>query len=379
MDRCNIKSILTSPQSPLFKKYPLPPNCAGKTGEALKQCLCEAGTCTDLLYFFHSNHIGSSTFLTDFSGQPYEYILYLPFGELLVNQKVGPYETPYKFTGKESDPETDLTYFGARYYDAALGIWLGVDPLAEKMPSWSAYNYAFNNPIRYIDPSGAIPTPYEAALIAKHVYGEGGELAGGWIQSSRTFGIQTGNLDNGMRSMLYERTIDGKTEFVYAFAGTNMTSGKDWVNNAEQTVGISEQYATAIENSNIINESLDKDVYELSFVGHSLGGGLAAASAYSTNNKAITFNAAGVSQNTLTSNKIVDKKGSMNDNIFSFIMTTDPLNILQNDPFSVMGQTLPDVDGTRFYISPSNNSSRFNGHSIDNLIFEIKRIFEPEE
>ncbi len=179
--------------------------------------------------------------------------------------------------------------------------------------------------------------------------------------------------------MLYERTIDGKTEFVYAFAGTNMTSGKDWVNNAEQTVGISEQYATAIENSNIINESLDKDVYELSFVGHSLGGGLAAASAYSTNNKAITFNAAGVSQNTLTSNKIVDKKGSMNDNIFSFIMTTDPLNILQNDPFSVMGQTLPDVDGTRFYISPSNNSSRFNGHSIDNLIFEIKRIFEPEE
>ncbi len=133
---------------------PTPPNCAGKTGEALKQCLCETGTCTDLLYFFHSNHIGSSTFLTDFSGQPYEYILYLPFGELLVNQKVGPYETPYKFTGKEQDPETDLTYFGARYYDAALGIWLGVDPLAEKYPAISPFTYVFNNPIKYIDPTG---------------------------------------------------------------------------------------------------------------------------------------------------------------------------------------------------------------------------------
>jgi len=78
----------------------------------------------------------------------------LPFGELLVNQKVGPYETPYKFTGKESDPETDLTYFGARYYDAALAIWLGVDPLAEKYPAMSPFTYVFNNPIRLVDPNG---------------------------------------------------------------------------------------------------------------------------------------------------------------------------------------------------------------------------------
>ncbi len=133
---------------------PTPPNCTGKTGEALKQCLCEAGTCTDLLYFFHSDHIGSSTFLTDFSGQPYEFILYLPYGEILVNQKVGPYETPYKFTGKESDPETELTYFGARYYDAALGIWLGVDPLAEKFPYLTPFHYVINNPVRMVDPNG---------------------------------------------------------------------------------------------------------------------------------------------------------------------------------------------------------------------------------
>ena len=61
---------------------------------------------------------------------------------------------PYKFTGKEQDPETDLTYFGARYYDAALGIWLGVDPLAEKYAGISPFVYTANNPIKYFDPDG---------------------------------------------------------------------------------------------------------------------------------------------------------------------------------------------------------------------------------
>lgn len=67
--------------------------------------------------------------------------------------------TPYKFTGKEEDPETGLIYFGARYYDAAVGIWHGVDPMANKMPRWSPYSYGFNNPIRMFDPDGKRPFP----------------------------------------------------------------------------------------------------------------------------------------------------------------------------------------------------------------------------
>ena len=65
----------------------------------------------------------------------------------------------YKFGGKEYQEEFDINFydFGARNYDAALGRWMNVDPLAESMPEWSPYNYAFNNPVFFVDPDGMAP------------------------------------------------------------------------------------------------------------------------------------------------------------------------------------------------------------------------------
>ena len=60
----------------------------------------------------------------------------------------------YKFTGKERDASTGLDYFGKRYYDSFRGQWLEVDPLADKYPGWSSYNYVENNPIRHTDLHG---------------------------------------------------------------------------------------------------------------------------------------------------------------------------------------------------------------------------------
>ncbi|WP_236255547.1 RHS repeat-associated core domain-containing protein [Chryseobacterium indoltheticum] len=67
--------------------------------------------------------------------------------------------SPYKFNGKELDAETGYYYYGARYYNPRVSLWLNVDPLAEKMPSWSPYVYTFNNPINLVDPDGMAPMP----------------------------------------------------------------------------------------------------------------------------------------------------------------------------------------------------------------------------
>ncbi|MCC2589516.1 RHS repeat-associated core domain-containing protein [Chryseobacterium sp. MFBS3-17] len=69
----------------------------------------------------------------------------------------GEYQNQYKFNAKEQDVETGLYYYGARYYNPRISTWYGVDPLAEKMPSWSPYAYAFDNPINWTDPTGMEP------------------------------------------------------------------------------------------------------------------------------------------------------------------------------------------------------------------------------
>jgi RHS repeat-associated protein len=110
------------------------------------------------LYFYHPDHLGTSTALTDINGVTYQFFLNLPFGETMAEQsQAGLYNTSYKFNGKELDNETGFYYYGARYYDPRISIWASVDPLAEKYPNVNPYAYCLNNPVRFIDPDGMAP------------------------------------------------------------------------------------------------------------------------------------------------------------------------------------------------------------------------------
>jgi RHS repeat-associated protein len=106
------------------------------------------------LYFYHADHVGSTSYVTDALGEVYQHMEYFPFGETFVEEHSNTNRTPYLFNGKEQDEETGLYYYGARYYDPRTSIWESVDPLANKYPSLSPYAFVANNPILFRDPDG---------------------------------------------------------------------------------------------------------------------------------------------------------------------------------------------------------------------------------
>ena len=96
--------------------------------------------------------------------------------------------TPYLFNAKEFDEETGMYYYGARYYEPRLSLWMSVDPLQEKYPKISTYCYAANNPIKFIDSDGrkllfasgtteAFKQKFRAAIMYLHEHNADGIIA----------------------------------------------------------------------------------------------------------------------------------------------------------------------------------------------------------
>ena len=113
-----------------------------------------ANTTHEDIFYYHSDHLGSTSYITDAKANVAQFDAYLPYGELLVDEHSSTEEMPYKFNGKEFDQETGLYYYGARYMNPRTSLWYGVDPLAEKYPSIGGYSYCAGNPIIRIELNG---------------------------------------------------------------------------------------------------------------------------------------------------------------------------------------------------------------------------------
>lgn len=156
--------------------------------EKLEPCYNSSDEDEKLQYFYHPDHLGSSSFITDAMGYAVQHLQYLPFGETFVDQQNG-YDSRYTFSAKEKDDETQYSYFGARYYDSDLSVWLSVDPMSDKLPSITPYSYCLNNPILFMDNDGRIPWPTPFAVILKT-----GEKISRWIPANGGyFGWRTYN------------------------------------------------------------------------------------------------------------------------------------------------------------------------------------------
>ncbi len=136
--------------------------------------------------YYHTDHLGSSGYVTDKKGEFYEHTEYTSSGESWVNEKVtGNANLPYKYCLKEMDNETGLYYYGARYYDAKTSRWISTDPILESYlsgkPSGGVYDpsnldlysYVGNNPIKYIDPDGKRKMTAKEIATVRFFIGDG--------------------------------------------------------------------------------------------------------------------------------------------------------------------------------------------------------------
>ena len=147
-------------------------------------------------FYYHPDHLGSSSYITNFDGEVAQHIEYVPFGEVFIDELElmrksatagktncnNTWNTAYRFNdcanegrgklacsmpsaanrrvelnAKELDEETGLYYYGARYYYPRLSLWMSTDPKEENYPDVNSYSYTKDNPANFIDSHGMEP------------------------------------------------------------------------------------------------------------------------------------------------------------------------------------------------------------------------------
>ena len=197
-------------------------------------------------YYYLKDHQGNNWVVVDQNSNVEETNHYYPFGGVFTNTRNA---QPYKYNGKELDTKKGLNWYdyGARMYDAALGRWHVVDPLAEKYYSVSPYNYCMNNPVNAIDSNG------EKIVFVNGFLGFGSPTGG-----SAYWGGTNSSFVRGAQAFLQDKsTYFANIEYNYWRSSTFLRN-LDGYNYAKENY------------SQLINGMNSKDVFH--FVSHSMGG-----------------------------------------------------------------------------------------------------------
>lgn len=211
----------------------------------------------------------------------------------------------------------------------------------------------------------------DLAALSKSVYGDPSDsgVPDGYEALSASeleaLGIDPGDLDHGglldlgsgFQAAVYR---DPNGNLVLTFAGTDLTSPVDWATNVEQAIGIeTKQYNAALELATKLKAEAGSD---LVITGHSLGGGLASYAALGTDTPAVTFNAAGLSNDSLESlgySPDQAREVASDGLIRRYSVQSDILtNLQENTP-------APDAVGTHIELRDPESNDLFDTHSID--------------
>ena len=144
------------------------------------------GTPNDI-YYYHPNHLGSTSFVTDGNATITQGFLYAPFGEI-TTEYAPMWQNgtlpKYAFNAKELDEETGMYYYEARYY--APPTFISRDPLMSEKPWLTPYHYCSNNPVGRVDPSGMFDKENQAERSRNKAIKQYGENRVSKIQRSES-------------------------------------------------------------------------------------------------------------------------------------------------------------------------------------------------
>jgi RHS repeat-associated protein len=206
------------------------------------------------------------------------------WGETLIEEKATRpgmhFESPYRFNAKELDEETGLYYYGARYYNPMVSVWLGVDPLYyhPNQVDKSPYAYVWNNPVNLVDPDGRCPdcpdasTAKEGDIANPHGQREYVFANGEWTGIGGTLNEVTVTADGGAYdAQLYSHQSSNGNGEMGGFVVGYRDGGSDYsirgfnlrhtYNNNEASIEVSGLNARIEGNIGGLNSTLNADVF----------------------------------------------------------------------------------------------------------------------